>query len=124
METGLVFDKRGGVIYWHCPPDRSQGFLPDSRNLWNVLWANRMELGGFVHTHPWDGPSVPSGTDITTFAAIEAALGQRLVWPVVTFTDVGYYEWTGPGVHDYDLMSIRRFRLPKDCISKIRELSR
>lgn len=88
METALVFDLHGKTIHWHEPRGRSGGSLPDSRDLWDVLWENRDRLGGVAHTHPWDGPASPSGTDITTFDAVERALGKQLLWLVVTFTDV------------------------------------
>jgi len=91
METAMVFDEDGRPIFWHEPPGRSGGYLPDSRSLWDVLWENRARLGGVAHTHPWDGQAYPSGTDVTTFAAVEAGLGKKLLWPVVTFTEVRYY---------------------------------
>lgn len=124
METGLVFSRHGGVIHWHVPPDRSQGFLPDSRKLWDVLWAEREGLGGFAHTHPWHGAASPSSVDLTTFAAIEEALGQRLVWVIVTFTEVGYFTWVGPDRLAYGRQEVRRFRLHKESIEQLRELSR
>ena len=123
-EAGLVFDKHGGAIHWHLPPDRSGGALPDSKELWYVLWDNRDELGGFAHTHPWSGSAWPSSTDTSTFSAIEIGLGERLVWPVVTFTEVGYFVWIGPGKYDYGPMEGRRFRIPRDNIERLRELSR
>jgi hypothetical protein len=124
METGLVFSKYGGVIHWHVPADRSQGYLPDSRSLWEVLWENREHLGGVAHTHPWHGAASPSSIDVTTFAAIEEALGQRLVWPIVTFSEVGYFEWVGPERTDYAPLTQRRFRIPKESIEELRDLSR
>jgi hypothetical protein len=98
--------------------------LPDSHELWEILWASREELGGVAHTHPWDGPAGPSHTDVTTFAAVEAGLGKRLIWPIVTFTQVDYYEWVGPDRLDYAVVGRRRFRLKKEDIEKLRELSR
>ena len=92
METALVFDRNGKTICFHEPAGRSGGSIPDTRSLWDVLWENRANLGGVAHTHPWDGPAHPSHTDLTTFDAIERGLGQKLLWPVVTFTDVAYVE--------------------------------
>jgi len=123
METGLVFDRFGAPIFWHVPPDRSCGALPDSRALWDVLWESRGFLGGVAHTHPWHCAAAPSTTDVTTFAAVEAGLGQRLVWPIVTFTEVGYFRWIGPGRLDYGDLEHRRFRIHKENIKKLRELS-
>ena len=91
IETAFVFDTSGRSIYWHEPPDRSAGAIPDSRDLWDVLWDNREVLGGVAHTHPWHCEPFPSGTDLTTFAAVEAGLGKRLVWPIATLDMVGYY---------------------------------
>lgn len=124
METGLVFDKHGGLIFWHVPPDRSSGALPDSRQLWDVLWENREILGGVAHTHPWNGSAGPSSTDVTTFAAVEVGLGKRLVWPIVTFSEVGYFEWIGPERLDYGVVGVRRFRLHRELIEHLRDLSR
>lgn len=124
METGLVFTEWGVPLFWHIPPDRSMGALPDSRNLWEVLWDNRKVLGGVAHTHPCSGTAHPSGTDVTTFAAVEAGLGQRLVWPIVTFSEVGYFNWVGPERLDYGVLELRRFRLHRNDIERLRELSR
>jgi hypothetical protein len=100
------------------------GALPDNRGLWDILWDNRAILGGVAHTHPWSGSAGPSSTDVTTFAAVEKGLGMRLVWPVVTFSEVGYFTWAGPDVHDYGTLEKRRFRIPKHLIEELRDLSR
>jgi len=124
MESAMVFDKLGQVIFWHLPPDRSQGAIPDSKDLWSILWETRECLGGVAHTHPWDGESWMSHTDVTTFAAIEAGLGKRLIWPIVTFTEVGYFEWVGPDRLDYTTTNRRRFRLDPNDIEHLRDISR
>lgn len=124
LEAGLVFDFHGGLIHWHLPPNRSGGALPDSRALWDVLWDNREILGGVAHTHPWNGSPGPSSIDVTTFAAVEKGLGLRLIWPIVTFTEVGFFEWVGPEQLDYSLLEPRRFRIHRDLIEKLRDLSR
>ena len=90
METVLVFNRMGKTICFHEPAGQTSGSVPDTRSLWDILWEHRENLGGVAHTHPWEGPAQPSGTDITTFDAIERGLGKRLLWPVVTFTDVLY----------------------------------
>jgi hypothetical protein len=87
QEVALVFDEKGKALYWHEPYGRSQSWLPDSRELWDVLWQNRATLGGVAHTHPWHGRSLPSSTDVTTFLAIETALGKQLLWPIITLDD-------------------------------------
>ena len=121
IEVAMVFDSRGEPFFWHLPPGRSGGAIPDSRDLWEVLWEHRDDLGGIAHTHPWYGESGPSNTDVTTFAAVEAALGKRLLWLVVTFDHVTYLEWAGPGRHDYGQPRCRRFRV--GGIEKLRQLS-
>jgi hypothetical protein len=92
-ETALVFDQEGNTIFWHLPPGRSGGSIPDTQSLWDVLWENRHRLGGVAHTHPWDGHPQPSDTDITTWHAIESALGKRLCWPIITMNEMTCFRW-------------------------------
>lgn len=101
-ETALVFDVEGNTIAIHEPPCRTGSFIPDSFNLYEVLWGNRHRLGGVAHTHPWYGPAWYSEEDRTTFSAVDLALGKRLVWVVVTFSEAVYYKWHGPGRYDYE----------------------
>lgn len=83
VETGVVI-ANGMPIYWHLPPGRSSGHLPDSRDLWNVLWENRHIIDGFAHSHPGGGIPQPSYTDLTTFKAIELGLGKNLNWWIIS----------------------------------------
>lgn len=124
LEVAMVFHKRGQPLHWHLPPDRSSGYIPDSRDMWDILWNSKDILGGVAHTHPWDGEAWPSQTDVTTFAAVEAGLGQRLVWPVVTFSQVKYFVWVGPDRLDYAEMTGRRFRFHPEHIERLRDASR
>lgn len=80
IEAGVVVTKLGCL--WHLPPGRSGGYLPDSPDLWQQLWENRAILEGFAHSHPGKGRAAcsPSLEDITTFDAIERALGKSLRW--------------------------------------------
>lgn len=96
MEAGVVLDSQGQPIFWHVPPDRSVGYLPDNRSLWDVLWENRDNLLGFAHSHPGEGLPGPSHEDVTTFAAVEAALGKRLKWYIISRTGLVVCEWRGP----------------------------
>ena len=80
IEAGAVISTHGEVIFWHLPAGRSVGSIPDTRILWDVLWDNRECLAGFAHSHPGAGVPGPSRTDVTTFLAIEMALGRRLQW--------------------------------------------
>ena len=84
IEVAAVIDSVGRPIYWHHPPENRMGAIPDSRNLWDVLWENRNIILGVAHTHPWTGIPVASSTDVTTFAAVEAGLGRSLLWPIVS----------------------------------------
>lgn len=100
-EAGAVIGRDGKVLHWHLPPDRNVRALPDSRTLWDVLWEHRARILGFAHSHPGSGCPVPSWTDRTTFAAIEAALGRRLVWWITSTNRVVAVGWRGPDPHDY-----------------------
>ena len=42
------------------------------------------DLAGVAHSHPGGGIPTPSWEDLTTFAAVEDGLGQRLVWWIVS----------------------------------------
>lgn len=79
-EAGAVIGRNGEVLHWHLPGDRTAGSLPDSRNLWDVFWEHRDNVLGFAHSHPGSGTPSHSHTDVTTFDAIEKALGRRLQW--------------------------------------------
>jgi hypothetical protein len=84
MEAGVLLGPNNSVIHWHTPNSRSGGALPDSRDLWDIIWENRAIVTGFAHTHPGSGAPGPSYTDTTTFAAIEAALGKHLNWFILS----------------------------------------
>ena len=104
VETGVVIGKQGEVLLWHEPENASGGALPDSRQLWEFFRDNWPKIWGFAHTHP-DGYSRPSWTDITTFAAIEAALDLRFTWWIVTqkLTEV---MWVGKDIHSYSSVTV------------------
>jgi len=82
IETGVVITRTNEACYWHRPLGRSASYLPDSRTLWDVLWATYQadNLLGFAHSHPGTGAPAPSQEDLSTFGAIEAALGRPLLW--------------------------------------------
>lgn len=102
MEAGAVIDMEGKAIHWHLPFDRTGGSLPDSHSLWEVLWENRKRVFGFAHSHPGGGHPGPSHTDVTTFAAIEAALGKRLNWWICSSDGLALFRWKGPEQLDYE----------------------
>lgn len=103
IEAGVVVDKRGRPLHWHLPEGRSAGSLPDSQTLWQVLWdAFKADtLLGFAHSHPGTGRPGPSYSDVTTFAAVEAALGKRLDWWITSEDHVVQLRWAGPDKLSY-----------------------
>lgn len=108
MEAGVVIDCLGNAVHWHLPPGRSGGALPDSQDLWEVLYKLNNEqayggsrLLGFAHSHPGNGDCGPSLTDLTTFDAIERGLGRggvagrQLLWWIVNADSVSLTESEG-----------------------------
>lgn len=91
LEAALVLDRDFRTIYCHLPPGRTGVYLPDSRDLWSVLWEHREILGGVAHLHPWYGKPYPSEEDRTTFSAIDRAIGRQLMWPIATLNTVHLY---------------------------------
>jgi hypothetical protein len=102
IEAGVVVDLEGQPLHWHLPPGRSGGALPDSRDLWDVIWTNRERISGIAHSHPGQGVPGPSFEDVTTFSAIELALGRRLDWWITSADRVALVRWRGPAKYDYD----------------------
>jgi proteasome lid subunit RPN8/RPN11 len=69
--------------------------MPDSALRWQAIWRHREQLAIIAHTHP-TGRTEFSAEDLSTFAAIDAALGRPLRYAVVTRHAVIYRE---PGGH-------------------------
>jgi len=108
IEAGVVV-VTGNPVYWHLPPNRTGGSLPDSRALWDVLWNLRKEEGlGFAHSHPGSGTPGPSWTDLTTFSSIERGLGRRLNWWITSSNRVIHLSWMGPEELDYVPVTIEQ----------------
>jgi hypothetical protein len=101
IEIGVVIDRTGKPLYWHDPPGRTVVSLPDSTKLWDVLYSHGSRLMGFAHSHPGAGVPGPSWEDLTTFAAVEAGLGRRLLWWIVNGEGTVLLVWEGPGQHEY-----------------------
>jgi hypothetical protein len=101
MEAAVVIDRDGAPIHWHTPPGRTAGSLPDSRELWDVLWESRDRLAGVAHSHPGGGIPGPSHEDLTTFSAVELALGLRLDWWITSSDAIVVVRWRGPDRYDY-----------------------
>jgi len=100
LEAGVLLSVTEEPIYWHVPNNRSSSALPDSRELWNKIWENKDKVLGFAHSHPL-GIICPSQEDITTFSAIEIAIGKRLLWPILTKEVITYWQWNGPAKFNY-----------------------
>lgn len=119
-EAGLVIDKNGQILATHVPGDRSLGSLPDSPDLWTILFENRENLAGFAHSHPGGGTPGPSFTDVTTFAAVEAGLGRRLDWWIITQDEVAIVRWAGPERLAY---AVRTLHAAPEWVPELRRLS-
>jgi proteasome lid subunit RPN8/RPN11 len=87
LEAGVLIGLNGRPLFWHTPAGRTAGSLPDSRELWDVIWEKKDEILGFAHSHPGGGVPVPSFEDLTTFRAVELALGQKIRWWIVSRTN-------------------------------------
>lgn len=101
MEAAVVLGRDWRPIHFHTPAGRTGGSLPDSHDLWSVIWNNRSHLLGIAHSHPGHGVPGPSHTDVTTFSAVERALGVRLIWPIITLDSARAFVWQGPGPNAY-----------------------
>jgi proteasome lid subunit RPN8/RPN11 len=101
MEAGVVIGLNGKPLFWHVPMGRTNIALPDSRQLWDVMWENRDNLLGFAHSHPGSGLPQPSIEDITSFSGIEAGLGQRLRWWITSSDRMIELQWAGPEKYRY-----------------------
>ncbi len=94
LETAAVVARDGSVIRWHAPGDRTSVALPDSQDLWDVVWENRSRVEGIAHTHPGSGYPSPSREDLTTFEAVESGLGVRLKWWILSSDCSVLLEWS------------------------------
>jgi len=101
MEAGVVISLDGEPLYWHLPGNRTNVALPDSRSLWDIVWENREKIAGIAHSHPGAGVPGPSYEDVTTFSAIERALGRRLTWWITSADNAITAVWQGPDKYSY-----------------------
>ena len=120
IEAAVVIGLEGEPLYWHLPPGRSAGSLPDSRELWDIIWENRELIAGGAHTHPGRGVPGPSREDVTTFSAVELALGRRLAWWIVSSDCVAVVRWQGPEAYDYVVEVLER---DPGWVTELRRLS-
>lgn len=123
MEAAVVIDLDWQPIYYHTPLARTGGSLPDSHDLWEILWTNRHRLLGVAHSHPGGGIPGPSHTDVTTFAAVEAGLGVRLVWPIITVDAMRAFIWQGPDRLVYEEGAVITLRMAESWVAELLKLS-
>lgn len=119
LEAALVFDREGRPLYWHTPPNRGAAHIPDSRDWWLVYWDNRENLGGMIHTHPWVGEPIPSHEDVTTWRALDKALGSRKLWGVATLDRVRYFRSNAEGF----FFEVAESPVSGEDIKKLRDVS-
>lgn len=118
----MVFNHDGYPLAWF--PGSSAVSIQDSRTLWEMIWENRMVVGGVAHTHPGSGDPVASEEDRTTFLAIERGLGRLLLWPIVTETHVRYYcRCLWDNNHVYCASTFEGQRHWQDAIDELRRRS-
>lgn len=101
IEVGVVIGEGNLPIHWHTPLGSSSGGIPCSLPLWEVIWKHRDVVVGFAHSHPGDGVPAPSSEDLSTFSAVELALGRRLTWWIVTEDSFAAFRWQGPDAYQY-----------------------
>lgn len=82
----------GDQVLW-SDASESPLALPDSRGRWEAIWSRRAELYEIAHSHPL-GPEHFSAEDLSTMHALDAALGRRCRFSLVTPTQ---YLERGPG---------------------------
>lgn len=125
IEVGVVIAKDGITpLHWHLPPGRSTAAIPDTRDLWDVLVANKGNLMGFAHSHPGSGVPRPSHEDITSFAAIEAGIGMRLTWWITSRDRLIALRWIGPEKWRYGWWEVQENDPAcKDWNNELRRLS-
>ena len=74
------------TVLW-SDASQSPTALPDSRARWQAIWSRREHIIEVAHTHPLGGAEF-SLEDETTMAALDAALGRRLRYAVITPTQL------------------------------------
>ena len=100
-EGAVVVGKDGSVLRWHLPPGRTASHIPDDRDFAMFLWDRREDILGVAHTHPGSLMPSPSVEDLTTFQAVEAGLGLRFKWWILSGVHETEWSWKGPGPYDY-----------------------
>ena len=80
-EVCFIIGSQGAVLA--CDLSGSPVSMADTRSRWEMIWALRAEVEEIVHSHPL-GPDDFSTEDLTTMVALDAALGRKLRYSVVS----------------------------------------
>lgn len=123
LEAAVVVGLLGHGIHWHLPRGRTAVSLPDDRTLWSVIWQRRHEIKGIAHSHPGRGLPQPSHTDVTTFRAIEKALGRRLTWWIISEDTVAVCRWTRRSRSEPGTWIAEADPTPHTWLAELRKLS-
>ncbi len=125
MEVAVLVGEDGEPLYWHAPAENSSVSIPDSTELWAQIWEHRERLRGIAHSHPGDGFASPSHEDITTFRAIELALGRSLMWWITTKEHAVTIRLCGPNPLDFSYLHLdaERESLPR-WLNELRKRSK
>ena len=123
MEAAVVVGLDGSPLHWHSPPGRTSVAIPDTRDLWTVIWENKDNLAGIAHSHPGSGLPGPSYEDVTTFSSIENALGRRLDWWIISTDRVILARWCGPEPLKYQGREINPASEPCRWLNELHRLS-
>lgn len=123
LENAVLLDHNEEPLYWHTPEGRSSVSIPDSRTLWDVIWQFRDEVKGLAHSHPGLGRPWPSYEDLSTFRAVEKALGQKLWWWITTRGEVAVVHTRGDDFDVWTLQSGSALTLDTPWLRELRRIS-
>lgn len=118
-EVACIVDCDGNVLLWK---NGRTAAVDDDAEFWHMLWENKHRIKIVAHTHPGRGIPIPSHEDVTTFAAVEAALGRRLEWWIVSADSVTKHTWFGNGEMSYEDINIE-MDTPPTWVDELRRRS-
>ena len=100
----------GDVVLW-CDASDSPVAIPDARERWEAIWSRRELVVEIAHTHPLGGLHF-SSTDEGTMEALDAALGRKLIYSVVTPDAMLRRTWPDPESHRDDTVENEPWWVP------------
>lgn len=92
-------------LYVHVPTQPSVAAVPDSPDLWAVIWSLRDRLVGIAHTHP-PGAMEPSSQDLATVRGVERALGRTIFWWILDPCTLRAVRFAPAGERGYTLVPL------------------